>query len=456
MANVSNQASTPSHPNERAWSYGPLAFTLVVGFAYATGFLIVSTYLDSYGIPEETNDFLKLKYLQVGLYFLLFFGSIVVLTLTLIRAFALARSSEQSKPEEAHGTAIAAVAANEPSTRPSAAVPSDPGTPSPRGSSVVEDAATKLHKARQQSARTVMFALPVWIEFLLFIYVTVGFAEPNQTGRESMPWVASLVAVCFVSMATIYWLGRDLARRNPDADKIAGLLYLLVVLIIEPYLGWHVIRPFDGKLIDFVKLDSEPLLILFILLFTLGFLLYRTVFPRSEFGDEEHRSYMPLRIALGLPLYYLCVLTFAYSIYPFMSVSKAGGYFAGSEFVRLTLREPHPKHTSEGCQARGAVEPCIATNGTGAPAEASQVWSDALPKALMESNTQSKPLVLIEENSTSVFVADPPDPTDPPANSSAPGGVKCWTDFQCRPTVYEIQTSSLTRIDHIPVGTGQR
>lgn len=74
---------------------------------------------------------------------------------------------------------------------------------------------------------------------------------------------------------------------------------------------------------------------------------------------------------------------------------------------------------------------------------------DTLPSGLMESMRKSRPLVLIEENNENIFVADPADPVNPPVGHVA--GVKCWTDFACRPRVFEIQVLSLERIDHIPL-----
>ena len=62
-------------------------FFVFLGFTYATGFVIVSTYLGSFGVQDATGDILRLKYLQVGFYFLFFLGSLVVMTFALRRAY---------------------------------------------------------------------------------------------------------------------------------------------------------------------------------------------------------------------------------------------------------------------------------------------------------------------------------------------------------------------------------
>src|SRR5437879_3706134 len=43
-----------------------------VGLVYATGFLIIFTFLERYGLQEAGLEFFKVKYLHVGILFLLF------------------------------------------------------------------------------------------------------------------------------------------------------------------------------------------------------------------------------------------------------------------------------------------------------------------------------------------------------------------------------------------------
>ena len=299
----------------------------------------------------------------------------------------------------------------------------------------------------EEVSPTEKFTLPVWIIFVAAIYLTVGFAEPAQTGRESLPWVALLVGVSFVFATIIYWLRRQLARRNPDAPKMAAVLYGFLLLLVG-WLGWNVVHPFAGKLVDLVAVSGLPVVILALFLMTLGWLSYRALFPRPELSKGEHRGYMAVRAALGVPIYYLCVLTFAYGMYPFMSVSKAGGYFAGSEFVRLAVRQTRDvRQIMHGSDSR--PQPDTAARQV----EGSQAPLEVLPAELMASDILSKPLVLLEENSSTVFVADP---NDPPGDHGGSAGVRCWTDFQCRPRVFEIQLSNLSRIEHLPVGKGQK
>jgi hypothetical protein len=53
-------------------------FLLVVGILYATGFLAAFTFLERFGVRESGSEFLKLKYIYVGILYFLFPATIMV------------------------------------------------------------------------------------------------------------------------------------------------------------------------------------------------------------------------------------------------------------------------------------------------------------------------------------------------------------------------------------------
>lgn len=339
---------------------------VLIGFAYATGFLIVSSFLGSYGIRDVTTDFLRLKYLQVGSYFFLAFGSVLVLTITLIKAPRFRHESNKSGPPRVHPLAV-----------------------------------------------------PIWIEVLVAIYLAVGFAEPQAGGRVSLPWVAILIAVSIGGSIVINYFGTNYWEGNKDINKFIVILYCALLGVVG-WLGWMVIRPFWSKLWQLLQIEWLIIVIFALFMVVLGWLVFRGLFRRAGLPPADHKLYMWPRAAIGLSVYYLCVLSFAYGLYPFMSVSKGGGYYLASDFVRLTLRSD-----------AAALPPELIMGGNSAP-------------------LQSKPLVLIEENSDAIFVADPSDPKNPPPGQDGPGGIECWLNFQCRPKVIEIHKADLIRIEHDP------
>lgn len=389
-------------------------FAALIGLAYATGYLIVSTYLGSFGIEDVSGDLLRLKYLQVGFYFIIFSGSLVVLTTYLIRGLSQESNTTKSR---ARGDRR--------------------GSERPQAEAAARSANTMPHMT--------VLSIPMWMLVLIAIYLAIGFAEPNRTGRQSLPWVAGVVFLAFASSALLYSFRQRFSLRNPDYLLFNRIFYSALLIVIGA-LSWMVVQPFRQRLVDFFSFQWEVVLILVLYMATLVWLLYRTLFARPEFSGREHAQYMPMRAALGLPVYYLCVLTFAYGVYPFMSTSKAGGYYVDSELVKLTLRTASSRDVGESQRRTLSKSHDFVGPSKGLPSVGRAVTSSLpveLPPELMESETDSKPLVVIEKNSESIFVADPSDPKER-------GGAKCWTDFQCRPRVFELQIADLSRIEHIP------
>src|SRR5674476_1469603 len=59
-------------------SLTPQWFALLIAMTYASGFLLVFTFLDRFGIREGGEEFLKAKYIHAGILFLLFPVSILI------------------------------------------------------------------------------------------------------------------------------------------------------------------------------------------------------------------------------------------------------------------------------------------------------------------------------------------------------------------------------------------
>lgn len=361
------------------WSDAPRWIIVVLGVAYATGFLIVSTYLNSFGVQDTSGELLKLKYLENGFYFLLFFCSVIILTISLKKGLEL-----QSE------ALIAASGGESPSESQSGAVP----RPGP-------EYASHMYPQR----------LAIWINALVVIFVVVGFAPPQNASRI-LPAVAVLLVVALVGTDRIYRIGVKYSKDNKDLHRLIRILGW-ILLIALALLDVPVIWSFKGRLWRLLREEWLVLLVFFALIAVLWYVAYRGSYRRPEMSEEEHKAYMWTRVALGLPVYYLCVLSFSYGVYPYMSASKGGGYYADSSRVRLTLREDNGR----------------------CPIEFVAVGTEC----------KSNDVVLIEENSAAVFIADPGEPI----RSDGSGGVKCWTTAACRPKVIEIKASEILYLEHL-------
>src|ERR1039458_10070765 len=76
----------PKRVLESVLSEAPRWLFVVVGVAYSTGFLVVSMYMESFGVKDTAGEFLRLQYLTIGFYFLIFLASLMAISVTLVGA----------------------------------------------------------------------------------------------------------------------------------------------------------------------------------------------------------------------------------------------------------------------------------------------------------------------------------------------------------------------------------
>jgi hypothetical protein len=131
----------------------------------------------------------------------------------------------------------------------------------------------------------------------------------------------------------------------------------------------------------------------------------------------EKLTFWLIGLAIGTSLYYLSVINFARKVYPYIPASKGGGDFGEGPYVTLVLT----------------------TNMIG-----------ALPLSIIDTNTSDKrfpttiPLVLIDEHDTHVFVADPNDPP--------PYGHKVWR-LEHFPKIIDISRNNVLSVTFLSGNT---
>jgi hypothetical protein len=379
VANILGSEQTIADRRRGSGSFasdGPRWFIIALGLAYATGFLIVSTFLNSFG-AQISSDVLRLKYLQVGFFFILFFGSITGLTISIRKGL-----------EQRQAVRLA-------------------GDGKKKGKPDVSKDALEKQYADHYPVR-----IAVWVNVVLQLYLAVGFAPPHS-GPRVLPPATCLLAVAIMGTNFIYQVEKKYAADNKDLYMLIERLRQLLLLALLPIDGW-MLWTFKTPLLELLRHSWLYLLVLIGLLGVIWYLIYGAFVRRSDIGQEEHKTYMWSRVALGVPIYYLCVLTFTYGVYPYMSPSRGGGYYLESGRVRLMLR-----------QQNGNCREEFVTSG---------------------SLCISKDLVLLDEGTNSTFVADPADPL----RTEGIGGIRCWADFACRPKVMEIKINELVYIEHLP------
>jgi hypothetical protein len=275
------------------WDKIPHWFIPTVGLIYATGFLIIITFFDRYGLRESSGDFFKVKYLHAGiLYWLL-----PLIVLAPLYGFYLLKQFSKEKPAEG------------------------------------ED----LFRAYIPSA--------LLITNLLFVfYVFAVFSPPGSVAqRESVIPVMFLVTIGGIILTRVFTrilIREGLSPKAGDDIVLYGRWILCVGIIFG--LDWYALGGGLLKLLWHILLDGGWIFFAFLL--TGAFLAERTRVRSKQFSG--FRAKLTLKVLSGgliIATFYLSVLAFALRIYPYIPVPKGGGDYVGSPNVVLCFQGANEK-----------------------------------------------------------------------------------------------------------------
>jgi len=187
-------------------------------------------------------------------------------------------------------------------------------------------------------------------EFVLFIgrradRIERLSADPHMIGSV-LRWILCLLVIVFLDGYSLRGLGRDLWEIfGPKRRFAGGGGYVFLVLV-------------------------------FLILWLFG----RLALKSAAFSDTKLRAaFWASGFSLIVATFYICILSFSYSVYPYIPAERGGGSYVDSSSVVLTFQ--------------------------GSPA--------VLPAGLLESGSRSKPLLIIEESGSAIYVADPSDSGGP-------------------------------------------
>lgn len=275
------------------WDKVPHWFIPTVGLIYATGFLIIISFFDRYGLRESSGDFFKVKYLHAGiLYWLL-----PLISLAPLYGFYLLR--QFSKEQAGDG----------------------------------ED----IFKAYIPSA--------LLVTNLLFVfYVFAVFAPPGSaTHREFVipaMFLVTLGGIILTRIGTRKLVKEGLSQRAADNIVIYARWFLCLVIICG--LDWFAL---GGEILRLLwEIFWGGGMYFFLFLLTAAFLAERTRVRSKQFTD--YRAKLTLRVLGGgliLATFYLSVLVFALRIYPYIPVTKGGGDYVGAPNVVLCFQGANEK-----------------------------------------------------------------------------------------------------------------
>lgn len=325
-------------------------FAIVASATYASGFLVMTVFMDRFGITAP-GDFLRIRYLQVGILFFLF-PAIVIVPIFLYFSLRL-----------------------------------------------------QAHSALQPHPVRLITPIFILSNVLLISYVFATFANPSYFYRHEWP-IAVLYVWTLFGMTT----ARRLASRGHSTGVVA--LDAIIAKHIDPIFDLCRLSEFfrviavqvtfvvvaiaiDCWLLDWTPVKSIMALNLFKRSFFYYFLSilgsfvfverYVAIQVRYEGRDRVLAWFFTLCLLAGL--WYMSVYAFAYGIFPDIPVLKGGGNYATARSVEIYFKKDACSDIPAAIISRPPnADPCAAVRGEA---------------------VKSIPLKIIEQTAEFVFVADP-------------------------------------------------
>lgn len=391
-------------------------FLLVVGVLYATGFLAAFTFLERFGVREAGSEFLKLKYIYVGILYFLFPLTVMLPAFAL---WGLWREPKQNKKVRVPFSTIllflnmafvfyvficfAPVTFIH--TRPwviaSVSIPTILG-------------ALLLQSLEDGRLQTVLARKPTFIKIRLqILQKATAYRRWLQDAEAGRPrWRQNALT----------WLGKRsrwlLRIWNKIGRGRTALLVGIVWLVDNPSMHglWNDLRLmfWGGSESAIIRIGSFKITApvggfnyyLFVFLYLLvGERVYKRMKQRRGLARTR---YLLAGGGLCISLFIISVLAFAVRVYPFIPALKGGGDYRKTA-ATLILKEPREHELN-------------------------------LPESV----------VIIEETDSSVFIAIPTEPPVPKTeNTTAEGEWRLWNDL---PTVVEIPREAVAYMRYWPPG----
>jgi hypothetical protein len=323
-------------------------FAVFVALVYGSGFLCVYTFLDRFGIRGTGGDFFRVRYVHVGILFLLF--PICVLT-PLAVALSLKRIQLKAKAADNAGNRATGW----------------------RGRKLVN----QEKQVKIPLSSYLLFLNMGWVFYLYILFTPREFLFT----REKEIILPLIFIASLLGPRLIEWgVGRYVVRHRLE-NCSRGLRWLFFLIIVIP-LDYLAFRGFFGELwvIFWGNRGIVPAGAVYYLLLMamIPYTFWRANVRCKQIEHQRARKEWRLAATcLCLMFYFIAINSFALRVFPHIPLSKGGGDYSHIPTVTLKLRET-------------AVPSSIVAN------------TDPVGLGLTVSNC----FLIIEETPTSLFLAN--------------------------------------------------
>jgi hypothetical protein len=353
---TNSQFNAPPPASLKFWP-STIAELFLVGAAvtYASGFLVLGAFLDRLGIRESGLEFIKIKYIQIGILFLLFPGVFLLPVILYISIRILNRSPGGIHPARLVAPVIILVNAL----------------------LITYVFATFAHPAFFYEHIVQITCLFIWTTFCS----TCSRRLSSKMNESSIPWVDEFVA---------RYVDPLLDRLKIVDTKRVVCSHMIVYAGIVVIDWWILDWKFSSwaKNLDWASV-TRALFYYFLCFLSAGFLVHRFFsVPKRREGAYPTSAWLFVACVSG-GLWYMSIFAFAYGVYPHIPVVKGGGDYATTPDVELYFKKDTHTYLPK--------EIILST--------------DAGPIRSSIGQVRSIRLKVIEETAAYVFVADPKSST---------------------------------------------
>ena len=276
-------------------------FALAVALAFCSGFLIIFTFMDRFGIRDSGAEFFRIKYIHVGILFLLFPLSILFPFVAIIDLKHAARKARDKKwPADMEPLSEAEIAAlNFP----------------------------------YSGVASFLNMCGLFYVFLLF--------TPRQVALSNQDVIFLVPLVSLLAPPLVEWFVNKFIQ--PQWSEIFSRhcrwLILIATIIVLDYSALHgLYRPLWHMFWGPTSLPSGGIYYFFFMLL-IPYVFWRTNSRARKISSPRLKKEMRFTaFALSMMIYFLAIVSFSLRVYPFIPAAKGGGDYTESPTVRLTFR----------------------------------------------------------------------------------------------------------------------
>lgn len=267
-----------------------LGFIPAVGIVYATGFLVVLTFLETYGIRESGMEFWKGRYIHIG---------IIVLALPVIfnctfYPLWIIRAERVAKPE------------------------------------------IKITPPR------ILEIVLLLLNLQVACFVVIMFFRRAYSGFGSLFWIFILTIFGILGTVGLKRL-LEWAKQSKTINETVVVYSRWALIIIIGIFDIGLLRAFREIIDEMLEFHTGSLILLLLLVFLLGLIpVIVSHYLNKYFAEHLEKSANALRIltiSIIAPLVYFHILAFSYVIYPYVPASRGGGDYTTADKTVLVFKK---------------------------------------------------------------------------------------------------------------------